>query len=85
MRLTRGRCELNGQLTKRETAGFALFFVLGRQHADWIASMSERTAQTPVVEKPKLSGFRRPAPAVLIVGILFIAMIGISVWYLSRR
>jgi HlyD family secretion protein len=28
---------------------------------------------------------RRPAPAVLIVGLLFVAMIGLSIWYLSRR
>ena len=28
---------------------------------------------------------RRPAPAVLIIGLLFVAMIGLSIWYLSRR
>jgi HlyD family secretion protein len=28
---------------------------------------------------------RRPAPAVLNVGLLFVAMIGLSIWYLSRR
>ena len=28
---------------------------------------------------------RHPAPAVLIVGLLFVAMIGLSIWYLSRR
>ena len=28
---------------------------------------------------------RRPAPAVLIVAVLFVAMIGLSLWYLTRR
>jgi len=28
---------------------------------------------------------RHPAPAVLIVGVLFVTMIGLSVWYLTRR
>ena len=28
---------------------------------------------------------RRPAPAVLIVGVLFVVMIGLSLWYLTRR
>jgi HlyD family secretion protein len=28
---------------------------------------------------------RRPAPAVFIVGLLFVTMIGLSVWYLTRR
>src|ERR1700684_1661000 len=28
---------------------------------------------------------RRPAPAVLIVALLFVTMIGLSIWYLTRR
>ena len=28
---------------------------------------------------------RRPAPAVLIVAVLFVTMIGLSIWYLTRR
>ncbi|MBV8094567.1 MAG: efflux RND transporter periplasmic adaptor subunit, partial [Acetobacteraceae bacterium] len=47
--------------------------------------MSERTAQPPVAGNVRLLRSRRPAPAVFIVGILFVAMIGLSVWYLSRR
>src|ERR1700758_1965542 len=27
----------------------------------------------------------RPAPAVVIVAVLFVAMIGLSIWYLTRR
>jgi len=47
--------------------------------------MSERTAPTLVAETPKVRRSRRPAPAVIIVAILFVAMIGLSIWYLSRR
>jgi HlyD family secretion protein len=42
--------------------------------------MSEATSQPPLV-RPTL----RPAPAVLIVGVLFVVMIGLSLWYLTRR
>src|ERR1700692_4698228 len=52
--------------------------------ADWITSMSEGTARRPVVETPMIRQARRQAPTV-IVGILFVAMIGLSIWYLSRR
>ena len=40
----------------------------------------EQAAATSARHRP-----RRPAPAVLIVGLLFVAMIGLSIWYLSRR
>jgi HlyD family secretion protein len=43
-------------------------------------SQIERSTQ---VAKP--SGLRRPAPAVLIVAVLFVTMIGLSIWYLTRR
>ena len=46
--------------------------------------MSEGTARRPVVETPMIRQARRQAPTV-IVGILFVAMIGLSIWYLSRR
>jgi HlyD family secretion protein len=42
---------------------------------------------TPVAPTPVANIGRRrlPPPAALIVGVLFVAMIGLSVWYLSRR
>ncbi|MGA9014892.1 MAG: efflux RND transporter periplasmic adaptor subunit, partial [Acetobacteraceae bacterium] len=40
----------------------------------------EQAAATSARHRPRL-----PAPAVLIVGLLFVAMIGLSIWYLSRR
>jgi len=43
---------------------------------------SQAETATPAAER---RGPRRPAPAVLIVAVLFVAMIGLSVWYLSRR
>ena len=42
--------------------------------------MSEATPRRPLVGRT-----RRPAPAALIVGILFIVMIALSLWYLTRR
>src|SRR5271169_5464530 len=42
--------------------------------------MSEAAARPPMARRT-----RRPAPAVLIVGVLFVAMIGLSLWYLTRR
>src|SRR5271169_1662393 len=42
--------------------------------------MSQATSRSPMVGR-----LRRPDPAVLIVGVLFVAMIGLSVWYLTRR
>jgi HlyD family secretion protein len=42
--------------------------------------MSEAASPPPMVRRT-----RRPAPAVLIVGFLFAAMIGLSLWYLTRR
>jgi HlyD family secretion protein len=47
--------------------------------------MSEGTARRPIVETPMIRRTRRPAPTVFIVGILFVAMLGLSIWYLSRR
>ena len=34
---------------------------------------------------PTIRRTRRPEPTVFIVGVLFVAMIGLSIWYLSRR
>ena len=42
--------------------------------------MSEATSRPPMVGR-----LRRPAPAVLIVAVLFVVMIGLSLWYLTRR
>ncbi len=42
--------------------------------------MSQAAPRPPIVRPT-----RRPAPAVLIVGVLFVAMIGLSLWYLTRR
>jgi len=47
--------------------------------------MSEAETRGPIVQTPEVRRARRPAPTVFIVGILFIAMIGLSVWYLTRR
>jgi HlyD family secretion protein len=46
--------------------------------------MSERTSPESA-GTPASHRMHRPAPAVLIVGILFVAMIALSIWYLSRR
>jgi HlyD family secretion protein len=42
--------------------------------------MSEAVSPPPMARRT-----RRPAPAVLIVGFLFVVMIGLSLWYLTRR
>jgi HlyD family secretion protein len=47
--------------------------------------MSERTVQRPMAETPVTRRTRRPAPTVFVVGILFVVMIGLSIWYLSRH
>jgi HlyD family secretion protein len=47
--------------------------------------MSDETAGRPIAETPVSRRPRRPAPTVVIVGVLFAAMIGLSIWYLSRR
>ena len=39
----------------------------------------------PGAEMPTIRRTRRQEPTVFIVGFLFVAMIGLSVWYLSRR
>ena len=46
--------------------------------------MSEGAARESVAEPVTLKR-RAPAPAAIIVFILFLAMIGLSIWYLSRR
>jgi len=47
--------------------------------------MSETASRGPIA--PTLTARRssRPAPTVFIVGILFVLMIGLSIWYLTRR
>jgi HlyD family secretion protein len=47
--------------------------------------MSEGMAQDLVAEDPKRRRSRGPAPAAIIVAVLFVAMVGLSLWYLSRR
>src|SRR5271165_2955618 len=47
--------------------------------------MSESSAPQPIVETPPLRRTARPAPAAIIVGVLFVVMIGLSLWYLTRR
>jgi len=47
--------------------------------------MSDTTSREPNVETPAPRRTPRPAPAVVIIAILFVVMIGLSVWYLSRR
>lgn len=47
--------------------------------------MAEALTRSSSAETPAVSRTRRPAPTVFIVGILFVAMIGLSIWYLSRR
>jgi HlyD family secretion protein len=44
------------------------------------AATPDETATTTVARRT-----RRPAPAVLLVAALFVTMIGLSIWYLSRR
>ena len=45
-------------------------------------SPATSVAPTPVAN---ISRRRLPPPAALIVGVLFVAMIGLSIWYLTRR
>ena len=47
--------------------------------------MSERTTRGSIESPPITRRLHRPAPTALIVGMLFAAMIGLSIWYLSRR
>jgi HlyD family secretion protein len=47
--------------------------------------MSEATSRPPIGKTPTVRRARRPAPAVLIVWFLFVVMIGLSLWYLTRR
>jgi HlyD family secretion protein len=47
--------------------------------------MTEEATREEVAAPPARHRARRPAPPAIIVGILFVAMIGLSVWYLSRR
>ena len=47
--------------------------------------MSEATSRPPTLQTPTVRRARRPAPAVLLVGLLFVVMIGLSLWYLTRR
>jgi HlyD family secretion protein len=47
--------------------------------------MSERTRPESTAGASVNRRMRRPAPVVLIVGVLFVAMIALSIWYLSRR
>jgi HlyD family secretion protein len=47
--------------------------------------MLEQATQGKVAETTARHWAQRPAPAALIVGFLFVAMIGLSIWYLSRR
>ncbi len=47
--------------------------------------MSDTTSREPNAETPAPRRTRRPAPAVVIIAVLFVVMIGLSVWYLSRR
>lgn len=46
--------------------------------------MSEETAGTPSMPPSTPTSSRAPAPAVVIVAVLFVAMICLSIWYLSR-
>ena len=45
--------------------------------------MPDSTTSSPVADRPAVH--RRPAPTAILVGILFVAMIGLSIWYLTRR
>jgi HlyD family secretion protein len=47
--------------------------------------MLEGTARESAAEPPVTSRRRAPAPAAIIVFVLFVGMIGLSIWYLSRR
>ncbi len=47
--------------------------------------MLEGTASPPSAKPPITRRVPRPAPAAVIVGILFVAMVGLSIWYLTRK
>ena len=47
--------------------------------------MSEARTRAPVAETPTPRRSPGPVPAVIIVSVLFVSMIGLSIWYLSRR
>ena len=47
-----------------------------------MSQTSQMGTATPIAQR---RGPRRPAPAVLIVAVLFVTMIGLSIWYLTRR
>lgn len=47
--------------------------------------MSDTASREPIVDTPSVRRTRRPAPAAIMVAILFVLMIGLSTWYLSRR
>jgi HlyD family secretion protein len=47
--------------------------------------MSDTASGQPTPEAPAARRTRRPAPAALIVALLFAVMIGLSLWYLTRR
>jgi HlyD family secretion protein len=47
--------------------------------------MADEAIQKPATQTPLIVPARRPAPAVFIVGLLFAGMIGLSIWYLTKR
>jgi HlyD family secretion protein len=47
--------------------------------------MSQTSQMEPSTQVAEPRRPRRPAPAVLIVAVLFVTMIGLSIWYLTRR
>src|SRR5277367_6384952 len=47
--------------------------------------MSQTSQMEPPTQVAEPRRPRRPTPAVLIVAVLFVTMIGLSIWYLSRR
>src|ERR1700722_18728855 len=47
--------------------------------------MSESRASPPVTKRPEKHAATRPVAAIVIVSVLFVTMIGLSVWYLMRR
>jgi HlyD family secretion protein len=47
-----------------------------------MSQTSQMGTATPIAQR---RGPRRPTPAVLIVAVLFVTMIGLSIWYLGRR
>lgn len=47
--------------------------------------MTEGTAERTIANTPAPRRVHRPAPTVFLVAVLFAAMIGLSIWYLSQR